>query len=59
MRWCIRDVYGMVECKNEMITMPSTFSELSKNALYWQTIVEGHAQRQIDSISGKRNKYRI
>jgi hypothetical protein len=40
-------------------TKPSTFSELSKNALYWQMIVEGLAQRQIDKVSDERNQDRI
>jgi hypothetical protein len=34
MRWCIRDLYDIVQCKNEMIAMLSSFSGLSKNALY-------------------------
>jgi hypothetical protein len=58
MVWCSHNEHGMVqgECGDALLP---TFSELSKNALYRQTILEGLAQQQIDKVLDERNQDRI
>jgi hypothetical protein len=58
MIWCNHNAHGMVqgECGD---AMPSTFSELRKNALYRQTTVKGLAQWQINMVLDERNQDRI
>jgi hypothetical protein len=44
MRWCICDVYGMVQLQEWDYAMPCSFSDLRKNVLYHKTASEGLTQ---------------